>query len=97
LGAWIAKLGTFPFCYTPLNQCEKCHIYVIKGAELNSTTLFHRICFWTEIYGSKRSKTIGGSKLIFGLKNLNKQIMPHSKERMELSRKTPKSTESDLI
>ena len=42
-------------------------------------------------YRPLKSKTIGGSKLIFGVKNSNIHMTAHLKELVKLSRMRPKS------
>ena len=68
-----------------------------RRAESNDTKIIQRKKFWAELQTPKVQKTIGGTKLFFGVKNSKMQIIPHSKELFELSRMTPKSTKSDLI
>ena len=57
-----------------------------RRADSNDIKISFGTQFWAEIQVPESRKTIGGSKLIFGVKNSNMQMIAHSKELVELSR-----------
>ena len=66
-----------------------------RRIESNGTKIFIRTQFWAEIQVHEIRKTIGESKLIFGVKNSNTQMIAHSKELVELDRMKRESTRFD--
>ena len=68
-----------------------------RRVESNNTKIKDRSKLWAEIQVPENQKTIGGSKLIFGVKNSNIQMIAYSKELVELSRMIPKLTRFDYF